>query len=106
MYLVYLMRTSKRIPILLELFFLGIYGFVMLVFLFPNILPIIEDLLGIQSAINFILYLSIFISYLLLFLLYKKLEDRREDITKLTREIAYLKHNYRKKNDNVKSNRK
>jgi hypothetical protein len=29
-------------------------------------------------------------------LLYKKLEERREDITKLTREIAYLKNRGRR----------
>lgn len=72
----------------MELFFLAAFGFIFLIFLFPNILNIIEDIFGLDSALNFILYLSIFIAYFAIFLLYKKIEDQRKEITKLVREIA------------------
>ncbi len=90
-YLVYSFNTMSRMPIIFEVFFLAIFGVVFLIFLYPNILNIIEDVLGIQSAINFILYLSIFVSYFLIFILYRKDERQRIEITKLTREIAFLK---------------
>ena len=90
-YLVKIFKSNKRLPIILELFYIGAYGFVFLVFLYPPVLSIIENVLGIQSAINFVVYLSIFISYLIIFMLYTHKEKQREEITKLTREIAYLK---------------
>jgi len=96
-YLVYSFKETKRIPILLELFFLSIYGFIFLIFVFPQTLDIIERVLGVQSAINFILYLSVFVAYLLVFVLYRKHEDQREEITKLVREIAFLKDDNKKR---------
>ncbi|MDA3855179.1 MAG: DUF2304 domain-containing protein [Candidatus Woesearchaeota archaeon] len=95
-YLFKIFKSNKRLPIILELFYVGAYGFVFTVFLYPNILTIIENILGIQSAINFVVYLSIFVSYLIIFLLYTNKEKQREEITKLTREIAYLKDEKRK----------
>lgn len=87
-----MISDKKRPHLLIEGIFLVSYIFVMLIFFFPDILTAIEDFFGIQSAINFILYLSIFIAYLVIFMFYKTLEKRRVEITKLTREIAYLKN--------------
>lgn len=89
-YLLNIFKSRKRMPILLEIFFLAVYGFIILIFLFPQTLRIIEEILGIQSAINFFLYLSIFVAYFLLFLLYQKTETQRQETTTLTREIAYI----------------
>ena len=97
-YIIQIFRTSKRIPLLFEILFIGVYLCILLIFLFPQILPIIEGILGIDSAINFIIYLSIFVAYFLIFLLYKRSEDRRVEITMLVREIAYLKNSLNKKN--------
>lgn len=96
-YILYTIKTNKRAPILLEVFYLGIYGIVFLIFLFPNLLNKIQDIFGIQSAINFIVYLSIFVSYFLILTLYRKTEDQRKEITTLTREIAFLKKDKNKK---------
>lgn len=93
LYLIYLFHTSKRLPIIFELFSLGVYVFVAIIFLFPSTLKIIEKVFGIQSAINFIVYFSIFVAYFWIFLLYKEKEQHREDISRLTREIAFLKGN-------------
>lgn len=99
--ILYLYSISKihktRVPIFVEIFFIGAYFFVLLIFLFPDFLNVIEVILGIQSAINFIVYLSIFVSYFLIFLLYKKTEDQRIELTRLNREVA-LKRNEKKKN--------
>jgi hypothetical protein len=82
---------------IVELFFIAVYGIVMLFVLFPSLLDLFESVFGVSSAINFIVYLSVFVVYFLIFLLYQKTEDQRIEITKLTREIGYLKHEKRKK---------
>lgn len=96
-YLIMLFKTKKRMPILLELFYIFIYTSIAIIYLFPKTLVFIERIFGIKSGINFIIYLSIFIAYLLIFKLYNKIEEQRLEITKLVREIAYLKKDDKKK---------
>ena len=86
-----LYNSSVRIPIILEVFFAGVYFFVLIIFLFPDILSFIEEIFGIDSAVNFLVYLSIFILFFLVFILYKKTEEQRIQITKLVRELSYLR---------------
>lgn len=106
-YIAVTFRTEKRMPILLEFFFITVYAFVFVIFLFPNTLKIIEELFGIASAINFIVYLSIFVSYFLLFILYQKDENQRVDISKLNRELALTRKELEelKNKSNIKANK-
>lgn len=97
LYILYILKKLKRLPLIYEIFFLGVYIIILLLFLFPNILDLIQNTFGINSAINFIIYLSIFILYFIVFILYKKTEDQRVEITKLVREIAYINVSKRKK---------
>ena len=90
-------RLQKRINLITEISFLCIYFIFLLVIIFPQSLRWFEKTFGVNSAINFIIYLSIFILFALIFMLYKKSENQRVEITKLTREIAYLKHGKKKK---------
>jgi len=83
-------RTKKRIHNLVEIFFVFMYICLTIILIFPKLLSVIEDVLNIPSAINFIVYLSVFVAYLFIFSLYGRLETQREDITKLVREIALL----------------
>lgn len=87
-YLVLMFKSKIRVSKLVEVLYLSIYGFVFLIFLYPNTLNIIEKFFGIKSTINFILYFSIFVAYFIIFLLYRKMEAQRIEITKLVREIA------------------
>lgn len=96
-YVVQTFRTQKRMPIILELFFVGIYGFVFMIVLFPQTLNILEILFGISNALNFIVYTSIFVAYFMLFVLYQKDEIQRVQISKLNREIALLRKDLGKK---------
>ncbi|MCA9496366.1 MAG: DUF2304 domain-containing protein [Nanoarchaeota archaeon] len=89
-YIFYILHTSKRISPVIEIFFIGIFALIVTIFSFPEILRYIEKTLGINSAINFIIYLSIFISYLIIFMLYQKSETQRIEITKLTRELSII----------------
>ena len=95
-YLIYIFKSDKRISLLFEIFYVGIYLIVGIIFLFPEILRAVENFLGIYSAINFIVYLSIFVAYLIILMLYYKIEEQRIEITKLVREIAYLKNEKKK----------
>ncbi len=98
-YLYNLFKSSKRLPIVFELFAIGVYAVIIVIFLFPELLKVIENIFGIQSALNFIIYLSIFVAYLFIFTLYKEKEQQRVEISKLTREIAFLKREIFKKKD-------
>jgi len=84
-------RNGRKIAILWELFFLGIYACVFVYALFPNVFGIFEGFFGISNILNFMTYLAIFLAYFLIFLLYQKDETQRVDISKLNRELALLK---------------
>jgi len=96
-YIITLFKTGKRFSVLFEILSIGVYTLVLLLFLFPNLLNLIEITFGISSGINFIIYLSIFIAYFIIFILYQKSEEQRVEITKLVREIAYLKNGKKNK---------
>lgn len=91
-YIIYSFKNDKRAHILQEVIFLSIYFIFLIILIFPQILTFIEEILGIQSAINFGIYLSIFILFAIVFMLYRKSEEQRMEITKLVREISYLKN--------------
>lgn len=90
-YIYYISKNRRRIHLIAEIFFICIYTLILAVMLFPSILTLIETIFGDKSGLNFIIYLSIFVAYFLIFLLYNKVETQRQDITKLTREFALLK---------------
>ena len=90
-YLLVMSKSSVRMPVLAEVFFIVIYLSILIVVLFPQILRFVEETLGIGSAINFILAFSVFVLFFMVFVLYRKSEKQRHEITKLVREISYLK---------------
>jgi hypothetical protein len=87
-YVLMILTSKKRLPIFVEVFYVFSYFFILLVVLFPSLLTLIEQSFGISSALNFITYLSIFIAYFMILLLFKRVEEQRAEITKLVREIA------------------
>jgi hypothetical protein len=94
-YFIYNFWSSKRIPFIFKIFFIGIYSLIALLFFYPELLSIIENVLDINSAINFFIYLAIFSLFIIVFALYKEISNQRLEITKLNREIA-LKENKKK----------
>jgi len=100
-YMLTKVRAKNRLPLTIELFYLVSYTFVMLIFLFPQILIIIEDTFGLVSAINFFIYLSIFVGYLMIFVLYQKTERQREQISSLLRELSLKDIPIEKRKENV-----
>ncbi len=66
---------------------------------FPSTLNFLWKIFGVQRGADVLVYLSIvFLLYFVLFLL-NKIEKNRQDLTKLTRELAILEYKYRYKND-------
>jgi len=96
-YIIFTFKSNKRFHLVSEIFFILIYIVILVLVIFPNLLKKIEEVFGIQSAINFIVYFSIFVAYFLIFIFYTKTEEQRIEITKLAREIAYLKNDKKKK---------
>ncbi|MCB9370060.1 DUF2304 domain-containing protein [Candidatus Woesearchaeota archaeon] len=93
-YFILVSMKKKKSHLVVDSFFVLVYIFIMLIFLFPSSISFLEKTLGIQSAINFIIYLSIFIAYFIIFILYTIIDDQRKQITALTREVALS--NYKK----------
>ncbi len=87
-YLLVLLKAKKRLPIFIEVFYVFAYFFILLVVLFPSLLNLIEESFGISSALNFLVYLSIFMAYFMILILFKRIEEQRAEISKLVREIA------------------
>jgi hypothetical protein len=83
-------KTKKRIHNLIEVFFVFIYVCLTIILIFPKILNFIEDILNIPSALNLMIYSSIFLAYLFIYNLYSKIETQREEITKLNRELTLM----------------
>jgi hypothetical protein len=90
-------KTKKRIHNFVELIFVLIYMVLTIILIFPNILNFVEDILNIPSALNLMIYSSIFLAYLFIYSLYGRIETQREEITKLNRELALIGNGKKKK---------
>lgn len=95
-YIIYSTSKNKKISLRTEIFFILIYITILLLSIFPQTFDKTFKLFGITNTLDFITYTSLFIIYAILFHLYKKSETQRQEITNLTRHIAYLKHETKK----------
>lgn len=68
--------------------FIGIWLGMLLFTAFPNILNFIASIFGIQRGADALVYVSIVFLFYFVILLLNKIEENREDMTKLIREIA------------------
>ena len=96
-YLWFILYSRKRLPIFLEVFYVFIYSFILLIVLFPKIISAIELNFGINNLLQVLVYLSIFVAYFLILLLFKRNEELRSEITTLVREIALIENGERRK---------
>jgi hypothetical protein len=86
-----LRAKDKRINLGELIFWLGIWGGLIFVVFFPNVISYVADLIGIGRGIDVIIYTSIGLLFYLIFRLYVKLEETEMEITKLVREMAITK---------------
>ncbi len=58
---------------------------------FPGNFNVLAEKIGVSSIFNLIIYISIILLFFLVYKLYTKSEEQREEITKLVREITLEK---------------
>lgn len=73
------------------LFWVGIWTAASLAVIDPSFTSYIAIKIGIQRGTDVVIYLSLFLLFYLIFRTSILMENLREEITKLTREIALLK---------------
>jgi hypothetical protein len=86
-----LRAKDKKITFFELFFWLGIWGGLIFVVFFPNIVSRVADVVGIKRGIDVIIYTSVGLIFYLIFRLYVKLEDMEREITKVVREVALNK---------------
>ena len=95
-YVLTFLKSRRRLHLIVEIFFILFFFGAIVVAIFPQIASFFENLLGLQSIVQFVTYTSILIAYFIIFMLYQKAENHRVEITRLTREIAFLKNKNKK----------
>ena len=71
-----------------SMFWLAVVFLLLLISVFPQILGLITRLLGIQSEVNCIFMIIIFLLLIKVFLLSKRLSDLEDKVKKLVQSIA------------------
>jgi small membrane protein len=85
-----LRAKDKKISLGELIFWLGIWGGMIFVVFFPDIISKFANLIGIGRGIDVIIYASIAILFYLIFRLYVKLEESEREITRIVREVSFL----------------
>jgi small membrane protein len=86
-----LRAKDKKITLIELLFWLGVWGGLIVVVFFPGLTSYVADLVGIGRGIDVIIYTSIGLLFYMIFRLYVKFEESEREITRLVREIALMK---------------
>ncbi len=86
-----LRAKDKKITFFELLFWLGVWGGLIIVVFFPRITTDIAEVVGIGRGIDVIVYTSIGVLFYMLFRLYVKLDEEEKEITQLVREISLMK---------------
>ena len=81
---------DKKIRLGELVFWLGIWGGMIFVVFFPDVISMFARLIGIGRGIDVIVYASIAILFYLIFRLYVKQDESEKEITRLVREISFL----------------
>ena len=86
-----LRAKDKKISLFELLFWFGIWGGLIFVIFFPNLVSKLADIVGIGRGVDVIIYMSIALLFYLVFRLYVKIEETEREITKIVREISLKK---------------
>ncbi len=86
-----LRAKDKKISLGEFFLWIAIWGGLIFVVFFPGITSYFAQLLGIGRGVDVILYVSISLLFYLIFRLYVKLEETEREITKLVRNLAFIK---------------
>lgn len=84
----FLRMRGKSISIGEFLFWSFIWSAIIVIGLFPGLITVISELVGIGRGIDLAIYVGIVLLFYLMFRLYVKVDSQSIEITKLVREIA------------------
>ena len=90
-YLLYKKFYKKKLHLLYEISLLKIYVLIILLSLFPQILEFLEIQVGVINIVLTVAIIWIILLFIVVFELYKMIEFQRQEMTKLVREVAFLK---------------
>ena len=96
LYLLFGVLGRRRIPLVVELAYLGTYVISALFFFFPSFWQWLNSNFGVQLLINLILVIAVFGLFALSVRFYQKLELLRKEITAVVREHALLQETEKK----------
>jgi len=88
----FLRIRDKEISIREFLFWSAIWATTILVSVYPDVMWVITDMLGIGRAVDVLIYSSIILLFYLMFRVYVNTEKQSHQLTKLVREIAIEKN--------------
>jgi hypothetical protein len=85
---------QERFNALHFLVFIGIGGWLIIFTLFPNVLYAIGTVFWLQRGSDLLVYTSIIFLIYCTLLLFRKIDQQNQQITKLIREIAFIKNEH------------
>jgi small membrane protein len=85
-----LRAKDKKINLGELLFWLAIWGVLILVVFFPSVTSYVAEIVGIGRGIDVVVYTSIGLLFYLIFRLYVKLEETEREITRVIREVSLM----------------
>ena len=108
-YLLFYLILGKRIYYLAEVVYIIAYINVGIFLVFPDLLFLVDSLFSITNLLLFGSLFLIYILFIIAIALYHQNEYLRVDLTKLTQELAFMKHEIKvekKKRDTSNSGKK
>lgn len=106
LYIVYSVVSKKRLHAMYELSLAKVLILIIVLSLFPQILFFIDSVIGIVNLVLIIFGIWIIVLFIIVFEMYRKVEFQRQEITKLVREVAFLKYDVKSSQTKVKEKKK
>jgi len=94
---------NEKISIFAGSIWIVLFISIILLVLFPEIMVFLSHIAGVQRGVDLFIYASIILLFYLIFKIFILIETIQQDITKVVREMALLKHEDEKRSE--KSNR-
>ncbi|MBN2421640.1 DUF2304 family protein [Candidatus Woesearchaeota archaeon] len=88
---VFLRTKDKKLTIPEFVFWMFIWGSLIITAFIPDVTSMIANFVGIGRGVDIIIYMSIGTVFYLIFRLYVKLEDVERELTVVIRELAFMK---------------
>lgn len=96
-YMIFGTIKKKDLEVRYGMYWTIIFGFMLVLIIFPNIIEFIASLCGFKEAPNLLFLVAIFILFYIVFRIYITLSKLQEINRSLVQEISILKHDLKDK---------